>query len=223
MLFPQISILKKAAWTSLLLQWTGNCSAPLLHVSPCLQPCWLLLLSKKQIIGLQTFHPLGTFCWPCVIFSWYVESMGEVLAASERNERCLSGEVSNIPQNLVMCSPGNCARSYCFVPATVLSPELLGLVGSVENLCLFPTFSYFLLLLTFFFNHSQTRCLIPFLSQIFSKFQAFQLCVCKLVKNDKIFLLELASSQDDDHYIMRRRFCLSFVQFARQLFCSNIF
>ena len=82
-----------------------------------------------------------------------------------------------------------------------------------------PTFSYFSL----FFNHSQTRCLIPFLSQIFSKFQAFQLCVCKLVKNDKIFLLELASSQDDDHYIMRRRFCLSFVQFARQLFCSNIF
>lgn len=187
MLFPQISILKKAAWTSLLLQWTGNCSAPLLHVSPCLQPCWLLLLSKKQIIGLQTFHPLGTFCWPCVIFSWYVESMGEVLAASERNERCLSGEVSNIPQNLVMCSPGNCARSYCFVPATVLSPELLGLVGGVENLCLFPTFSYFLLLLTFFLITLRHVALYLFFPKYFPNSRPFSYVCVSLWKMTKYF------------------------------------
>lgn len=60
------------------------------------------------------------------------------MAASEENERCLPGEVSNLPQNLIICSPGNCAWSCCLVPATTLTPELLGLVGSIENLCLFP-------------------------------------------------------------------------------------
>lgn len=62
---------KSLFWRKLLehlLQWTGNCSAPLLHVSPCLQPCWHLLLSKKQMIRLQTLYPLGMFCWPWVIF-----------------------------------------------------------------------------------------------------------------------------------------------------------
>lgn len=134
--------------------------------------------------------------------------MREVLITCERNERCFPGGVWTLPQNLVARRPGNRAQSWSFVPAAASTPKLLGLAGSTKTSSPFPS-TPFLNSLSVICTFVQQLLVFP---QIFSKFQAFQLSVRNLVKNDKnISLGEFASTKDDGLYITGGKEILSFV------------
>lgn len=139
--------------------------------------------------------------------------MREVLVVCERNERCFPGGLCILTQNLVAWRLGSCSQSWCFVPAAASTPKLLDLAGSTKISCPFPS-TPFLNLLSDTLSCTFVQQLLGF-SQILSKFQAFQLRVCNLVKNDKnISFGEFASTKDDNLCIMGRKEILSFFLFS---------